>query len=145
MPAAEAAWGTPPVGTGQSTGTFTAIGESSTGNARAHPAQAYAGIGNPAAHRAYLVRIAKHALAGRAAILEAEALLRRSIKRADQLTTSQKALASFRLRRAHVKLAAAEATVAKRAASAAKVRAEVNQTILSAKRRQKHGGAFTAQ
>lgn len=109
-----------------------------------HPAQAYGGIGNPAGHRAWAVRIAKHELAGAAGVREADAMLGREIKRAPILTSPQKMMAAWKLKRAHRKLAGSLEASAKAAANVAKVRAEVNQTILAAKRKSRPGG-FTVQ
>lgn len=131
-------WGTPPaVGGFQTAGNGTSARDS-------HPAQAYSGIGHPAGHRAYYLRIAKHDLAGAAGVREGDAMLRREIRRAPNLTQPQKAKAMWRLRRANRRLAGALEAAARAAANGAKVRAEVNADIMSAKRKRRPGGFTVA-
>jgi hypothetical protein len=132
----------PPAGTTQAVGGF-AISGNGAGQKQGHPAQAYGGIGNPAGHRAYFLAVAKHEIAGAAGVREGDAMLRREIRRAPQLTAAQRAMASWRLRRANRRLAGALEAAAKAAAQGAKVRAEVNANILSAKRKTRSSG-FTA-
>jgi hypothetical protein len=127
-------------------GAFGVSGNGAASGARqSHPAQSYSGIGRPEGHRAYAAAIARHEQAGAAGVREGDAMLRREIRRAPNLTAPQKAKAMWRLRRANRKLAGAMEATAKKAANLAKVRSEVNQEIVAGKRRRPHASAFTVQ
>lgn len=132
-----------PQGGAPDVGLFTSSGNG-TAPKKGHPAQAYGGIGSPPGHRAWALGIATHELAGAAGVREADAMLRREIRRADNLTSAQKAKAMWRLRRAHRRLAGTLEAGARAAATVAKVRAEVNAEILAAKRKKRAGGFTVA-
>jgi hypothetical protein len=117
-----------------------ATGGNGAAQKQGHPAQAYGGIGDPASHRAYYVAVVKHEMAGAAGVREGDAMLRREIKRADNLTQPQKAKAMWRIRRANRRLAGTLEAAARAAAQAAKTRAEVNADILAGKRKRRAGG-----
>jgi hypothetical protein len=131
---------TPPTATGGGSGAGgykPTSGSAKANESTRHPAHTYAGIGDPEAYRAYVARLARHALTGAGGAMEAVGTLKAELRRNDEYPWAAKQRALWILRRAHRKYAAAERAAAKAAVRMANARAKADEMLVEAAAKKK--------